>query len=135
LTQQPPIGDHFSVSIGGAVTGSQVGAGHTVEQHQENHTTHYPADLHKALADLRREIAALAEVGNRAEADALLDELQSEADAGRPVQGIGARLRQWIAAHAPGLLETVTTVVVPLAVQAAAAAAGGTVTDALPPGN
>ncbi|OQD52100.1 hypothetical protein BM536_036440 [Streptomyces phaeoluteigriseus] len=134
MTQQPPTGDHFSISIGGAVTGSQVGAGHTVEQHQENHTTHH-SDLHKALTNLRGEIAALAEGGNRAEADALLDELQSEADAGRPVQGIGARLRQWIAAHTPGLLETVTTVVVPLAVQAAAAAASGAVTDALPPGN
>ncbi|MGC0334685.1 hypothetical protein RKD23_007675 [Streptomyces sp. SAI-170] len=134
MTQPPPGGDHISISIGGAVTGSQVAAGRSVDQRQEHHTTHETAALRDALADLRREIAALAGPERRAEADALLDELETEADAGRPVQSVGARLRQWIATHTPGLLQTVTTAVVPLAVQAAAAAAGGPVGDALPPG-
>ncbi|MFF9624008.1 hypothetical protein [Streptomyces griseosporeus] len=101
MTQPPPTGDHNSISISGAVTSSQVAAGRLVDQRQENRTTHDTAALHAALADLRREIGPLADHENRAEANALLDELQSEADAGHSVQGIGTRLRQWIATYAP----------------------------------
>ncbi|MER5467694.1 hypothetical protein ABZX90_04130 [Streptomyces sp. NPDC002935] len=135
MAQEPPTGDHISISFSGAVTGSQVGAGRSVHQRQEHRTAPHAAALHAALVGLRRDIAALAEGEDRTEADTLLDELETEANAGRPVHGIGARLRQWIAAHTPGLVETVTTVVVPVATQAAAAAANSVVTNVLPPGS
>ncbi|MEU3461204.1 hypothetical protein ABZ721_14805 [Streptomyces sp. NPDC006733] len=130
MTQQPPTGDSIRIHIGGAVTDSQIGAGRAVHQRQEHRTT-----LPDVLADLRRDLAALPAEADRAEADALLDELASAAAAGRPVHGVGARLRAWITAHAPALLERVTTLVLPLAASAAAAAADSIATNVLPPAN
>ncbi|PKT71314.1 hypothetical protein CW362_19910 [Streptomyces populi] len=135
MAQEPPPGDHINISFSGAVTGSQIAAGRSVHQRQEHRTAPDTAALEDALAGLRRDIAALTEGEDRTEGNALVDELQSQAAAGRPVHGVGARLRQWIADHAPGLLESVTTVVVPVAVRAAAAAADDAITSMLPPGS
>lgn len=126
----PPPAPRYGITINGNVSHSQFGTGDHVEQRMDSPVSRAGTDtetaaLQEAIAALRAELAAALPDQRHTEADELLDDLRAAVTAGAATDGIAARLRRWIALHAPALLTGVDTVLVPAVVRAAAALATG----------
>lgn len=113
-----PEQQHVNISVGGDLTGQVAIGEHIRQQVIHNLESQRPPsdleleELHREFSAGRDEVAAQAPAEQRDEAVRKLDELEAAVTADEPRVSTMEHVRDWFADHLPGLLGSVTSLVV-----------------------